>query len=155
MSTVITLTDVQHWVGCQQVTLVPGAVLTEAAQRWVAERGIEVRVAEETKDSPRVCTSDEDAGIGDAKRVVITVVGRDRVGITAAFTGVLSEFNVNVLDINQTLFGDLFSMNMDVDVSQANVSFPELKRALEDTAEKLHLKALVQRDTVFYYMHRV
>jgi ACT domain-containing protein len=89
------------------------------------------------------------------QRAVITVLGRDRVGIIAALTSLLAEWQANVLDINQTLFGDLFSMNMAIDISRVNVSFAALKEGLERAGEQLQLKVLVQRKAVFDYMHRV
>ncbi|MGI6543221.1 MAG: ACT domain-containing protein [Limnochordia bacterium] len=96
---------------------------------------------------------------GDAaagmQRAIITVLGKDRVGIIARVTSLLAAAHVNILDINQTLFGDLFSMNMAVDISAADVPFAELKAAVEDAGVELQVKVLMQRRAVFDYMHRV
>jgi ACT domain-containing protein len=91
----------------------------------------------------------------DAQRAIITVLGKDRVGIIARITSLLSASHVNVLDINQTLFGDLFSMNMAVDISASTTPFAALKAALEAVGTELQLKVLIQRQAVFDYMHRV
>ncbi|HHT26534.1 MAG TPA: ACT domain-containing protein [Firmicutes bacterium] len=89
------------------------------------------------------------------QRAIITVLGKDRVGIIARVTSLLAAAHVNILDINQTLFGDLFSMNMAVDISAADVPFAELKAAVEDAGVELQVKVLMQRRAVFDYMHRV
>lgn len=95
------------------------------------------------------------AEVPPRQRAIITVLGKDRVGIIAAITSLLSARQANVLDINQTLFGDLFSMNMAVDISRSSVSFASLKEALEQAGEEMQLQVLVQREAVFDYMHRV
>lgn len=166
MSFVVTLSDVQRWVACRQVYLRPGATLTLAARRWLAEHDIEV-----VTEPPGGLSLPEEAGPSSAQppggaegaergsrhvqRAIITVLGQDRAGIIVAIAKVLACSDVNILDINQTLFGDLFSMTMAVDIGRASVSFAELKEALEKTGEELRLRVLVQREAVFDYMHRV
>lgn len=88
-------------------------------------------------------------------RVVVTVIGRDRVGIIAGVSGVLADAGVNIVDISQTLMQDLFTMIMMVDIGGAKVSFDELQRRLNAKGEELGMRIQAQREDVFSYMHRV
>ena len=88
-------------------------------------------------------------------RVVVTVIGRDRVGIIAGVTGVLADAGVNIVDISQTLMQDLFTMIMMVDIGAATVGFDELQRRLNAKGEELGMRIQAQREDVFSYMHRI
>ena len=72
-------------------------------------------------------------------RAIVTVIGRDQVGIIAAVCALLSEKNVNVLDISQTVLQEYFTMIMLVDASQATVPFARLR---EDLTQKRAVRAL-------------
>ena len=89
------------------------------------------------------------------KRIIITVVGQDRVGITAKVTAVLSEANVNILDINQTLLQDIFTMVMLCDIANAIVAFDVLQEKLDAVGAELNMKILAQKEEIFSYMHRI
>lgn len=91
----------------------------------------------------------------NSTRVVVTVIGRDRVGIIAGVTGVLAEAGVNIVDISQTLMQDLFTMIMMVDIAGAKVSFDELQRRLAAKGAELGMRIDAQREDVFSYMHRI
>ncbi len=88
-------------------------------------------------------------------RVVVTVIGRDRVGIIAGVSGVLAEAGVNIVDISQTLMQDLFTMIMMVDIGRAAIGFDELQRRLASKGEELGMRIQAQREDVFSYMHRI
>ena len=88
-------------------------------------------------------------------RVVVTVIGRDRVGIIAGVSGVLADAGVNIVDISQTLMQDLFTMIMMVDIAGSSVSFDELQRRLAAKGEELGMRIQAQREDVFSYMHRI
>ena len=88
-------------------------------------------------------------------RVVVTVIGRDRVGIIAGVSGVLAEAGVNIVDISQTLMQDLFTMIMMVDIGGASVGLDELQRRLAARGEQLGMRIDAQREDVFSYMHRI
>lgn len=88
-------------------------------------------------------------------RVVVTVIGRDRVGIIAGVSGVLAEAGVNIVDISQTLMQDLFTMIMMVDIGRASISFDELQQRLASKGEELGMRIQAQREDVFSYMHRI
>ncbi len=88
-------------------------------------------------------------------RVVVTVIGRDRVGIIAGVSGVLAEAGVNIVDISQTLMQDLFTMIMMVDIGGASIGFDELQQRLATKGEELGMRIQAQREDVFSYMHRI
>ena len=88
-------------------------------------------------------------------RAIVTVIGRDQVGIIAAVWTLLAEHNVNVLDISQTILQEYFTMIMLVDTSAANVSFAELARVLETAGQRRNLSIRIQREDIFDAMHRI
>src|SRR5215467_4097976 len=65
-------------------------------------------------------------------RAILTIIGSDRVGIIAGIANVLSEHNVNILDISQSVIREYFTMIMMVDIAQASASFEALRKALDD-----------------------
>lgn len=88
-------------------------------------------------------------------KAIVTVIGKDQVGIIAAVCTLLSEKNVNVLDISQTILQDYFTMIMLVDVSQATVPFARLKEDLAAAGEERNLDIRIQREDIFNAMHRI
>ena len=88
-------------------------------------------------------------------RAIVTVIGRDQVGIIAAVCALLSEKNVNVLDISQTVLQEYFTMIMLVDVSQATVPFAQLKDTLAAAGQERGLDIRIQREDIFDAMHRI
>ncbi|MBO8125650.1 MAG: ACT domain-containing protein [Firmicutes bacterium] len=88
-------------------------------------------------------------------RGVVTVIGKDRVGIIAGVAKVLADQNVNIADITQTVMRDLFTMNMIVDFSKMRCSFHELSKLLEEEAKKLGVKIYIHKEEVFRFMHTI
>ena len=88
-------------------------------------------------------------------KAIVTVVGKDRVGIIAAVCVKLAEYNVNVLDINQTVMQGYFTMMMAVDVSACKVPLAELVEIMEATGKAMGLSIRVQREDIFEAMYRV
>ena len=88
-------------------------------------------------------------------KAIVTVVGKDRVGIIAGVCTVLAKFNVNVLDINQTVMQGYFTMMMATDVSQANVPVAQLATELEQIGKDMGLSIRIQREDIFEAMHRI
>lgn len=88
-------------------------------------------------------------------KAVVTVIGRDKVGIIAAVSGFLAEKSVNILDISQTIMADTFTMIMMVDTEGASVSYEELARGLAEVGEKHGVSASVQNEKIFNSMHRI
>ena len=88
-------------------------------------------------------------------KAVVTVVGKDRVGIIAAVCTDLAAFNVNVLDIRQTVMQGYFTMMMAVDVTNCNIALSELAKQMEEKGKEMGLSIRVQREDIFEAMHRV
>ena len=91
----------------------------------------------------------------EGNKVVITVLGRDRVGIIAGITQVLAEHNVNILDISQTILQDIFTMVMVADFDGCTVDLRTLQEKLARRGAELGLQVVVQHEKVFQYMHRI
>jgi ACT domain-containing protein len=89
------------------------------------------------------------------ERVVITVMGQDRVGIVAGISSVLAEHGVNIIDLTSTEMRGLFVMILLVDMSQATISLETLQAALTTKAQELNLQVIAQHEDVFRYMHRI
>ncbi len=86
---------------------------------------------------------------------VITVIGKDTVGIIAKVSALLSENNINIIDISQTTEGDRFLMVMYVDMEGAAVSFYEASEKLKRLGDDMGLKIQVRHKKVFDSMHRI
>ena len=91
----------------------------------------------------------------ESERVVITVLGKDRVGIVAGISGVLAESHVNILDLASTKMGDLFVMIVLADLAGSKVDIRQLRSLLGLTADKLGVRVLVHHEDVFKAVHRV
>ena len=88
-------------------------------------------------------------------KAIVTVVGKDTVGIIAAVCVELASYNVNVLDISQTVMQGYFTMMMAVDVSASNVPLAQLAQRLEQKGKEMNLSIRLQREDIFEAMHRV
>ena len=88
-------------------------------------------------------------------KAVVTVVGKDRVGIIANVCTALAGFGVNVLDINQTVMQGYFTMMMVVEVTMCNVPLAELVTKMDELGRDMGLSIRVQREDIFEAMHRV
>ena len=88
-------------------------------------------------------------------KAVVTVVGKDRVGIIAAVCTQLSDFQVNVLDISQTVMQGYFTMMMVVDVAACAIPVAQLAKELEEKGKEMQLSIRLQREDIFEAMHRV
>ena len=88
-------------------------------------------------------------------KAIVTVVGKDRVGIIAEVCVELAKYNVNVLDISQTIMQGYFTMMMAVDISACSVPLAELCRNMDAKGQEMSLNIRVQREDIFEAMHRV
>ncbi|MBQ6831570.1 MAG: ACT domain-containing protein [Oscillospiraceae bacterium] len=88
-------------------------------------------------------------------KAIVTVVGKDQVGIIAAVCVHLASYNVNVLDISQTVMQGFLTMMMVVDVSACNVPVAELAQAVEEKGKEMNLSIRLQREDIFSAMHQV
>lgn len=88
-------------------------------------------------------------------KAIVTVVGKDRVGIIASVCTQLAAFNVNVLDISQTVMQGYFTMMMATEVAECNVPLAELCARMEEIGKDMGLSIRVQREDIFEAMHRI
>lgn len=88
-------------------------------------------------------------------KAIVTVVGKDRVGIIAGVCTALANYNVNVLDISQTVMQGYFTMMMATDVSASTVPMAELASELDKLGRDMGLSIRIQREDIFEAMHRI
>ena len=88
-------------------------------------------------------------------KVVITVVGKDTVGIIARICTYLAENGVNVLDITQTIVQGFFNMMMIVDIEKATKNFGDIQKDLEDLGNEIGVQVKAQKEEIFQKMHRL
>lgn len=89
------------------------------------------------------------------KKAIISVIGKDKVGIIYGVTKILSENNVNVLDISQTIMQDMFTMMMIVDIENAKGDMGYLSDTLAKEGETLGVDIKIQLESIFESMHRI
>ena len=88
-------------------------------------------------------------------KAIVTVSGKDTTGIIAAVCTLLSENNVNILDISQTVMQGYFTMMMVTEVSACNVPLGELVTRMDEIGKEMGLSIRVQREDIFEAMHRI
>lgn len=93
--------------------------------------------------------------MGNKSKSIITVVGRDQVGIIARVCVFLAEKNVNILDISQTIVDGFFNMMMIADTENANVEFKVLSEGLEKLGNDIGVIIKLQREDIFSSMQRI
>ena len=91
----------------------------------------------------------------EKKKVIITVLGKDTVGIIAKVCTYLSENGINILDISQTVVSDYFNMMMIADVKNAKKTFDEIGGNLTALGEEIGVQIKCQREEIFNKMHRI
>ena len=89
------------------------------------------------------------------KKVIITVLGKDTVGIIAKVCVYLAENNINILDISQTIVQGYFNMMMIVDLSKSEKGFADLSTDLENVGQDIGVSVKCQREEIFEMMHRI
>ena len=88
-------------------------------------------------------------------KAIVTVAGKDQVGIIAGVCIKLADYNVNVLDISQTVMQGYFTMMMATDVSAANIPMAQLATEMEAIGKEMGLSIRIQREDIFEAMHRI
>ncbi len=88
-------------------------------------------------------------------KAIITVLGKDKVGIISGVSTVLKELNVNILDISQTILNDMFTMIMSVDLKNAVSDFSSISKRMEDEGEELGVIINIQHEDIFNSMHKI
>ena len=88
-------------------------------------------------------------------RAIVTVLGKDRVGIMSLVCALLAQHNINILDISQTVLQDYFTMVMLVDTAACTASIGEMADLLEQAGKEQELSIRIQREDIFNAMHRI
>ncbi|BFK81536.1 ACT domain-containing protein [Clostridium baratii] len=88
-------------------------------------------------------------------KAIITVIGKDKVGIVSAISLELAKLNINILDISQTIMDENFTMIMLVDLNKSTNSFEQIKNILTEVSDKLNISIMIQREEIFKSMHTI
>ena len=88
-------------------------------------------------------------------RAVITVLGKDMIGILKNVSAKCAEVDVNVIEVTQSILQDLFAMIMMVDISKSKIPFDELVDSLKKIGDDMGLKVHVMHEDIFNSMHRI
>ncbi len=91
----------------------------------------------------------------EGNRIIITVLGHDRVGIIAGIATILADARINILDINQTIIQGFFTMVMVADITDSNIDIARLRDILNQKGEEMGLQITVQHEDIFNFMHRI
>lgn len=89
------------------------------------------------------------------EKTIITVIGKDTVGIIAGVCTYLAENQINILDISQTIVQDYFNMMMIVDMNQSEKPFRTIQKELDEVGEKIGVTIKCQNEGIFQQMHRI
>lgn len=88
-------------------------------------------------------------------RVVLTIVGKDKVGITAKVSNALAEMNINIININQNIMQGFFNMVLIADMAEANVPIAEARYKMAALGEEIGVEIRLQSEEIFSAMHRI
>ena len=88
-------------------------------------------------------------------RAVLTVIGKDMVGILAGVSGICAESGVNITEVSQSIMQELFAMIMMVDITESSVPFDEFRKRLEEYGDDNALSIRVMHEDIFNSMHRI
>ena len=88
-------------------------------------------------------------------KAVVTVIGKDTVGVIARISAVCSKLNINIEDVTQSIMQDMFCMIMLVDLSRCNVDQAVMRAEFERAGEELQMQVNVTRQEVFDAMHHI
>ena len=88
-------------------------------------------------------------------RAIVSVVGKDRMGIIAKVSGLLFSIDINVMDLSQSVMNDYFHMIMLVDLSKCSRKFEEISAALDTLGAEIGMSIKIQHEDIFNAMHKI
>jgi len=88
-------------------------------------------------------------------KAIVTVIGKDKVGIIAAVSAKMAQYNINILDISQTTMQEYFTMIMMVDMQAASAALGVVQDDMARMGEEMGLSIRIQHEDIFNIMHRV
>ena len=89
------------------------------------------------------------------QKVVITVLGKDKVGIMAKVCTYLADNGINILDISQTIVSGFFNMMMIADMGEKQDAFEQVRTELDELGQSIGVQVRIQREDIFDMMHRI
>ena len=88
-------------------------------------------------------------------KAIITVIGKDTVGILAKVSDACSRANVNIVEVTQSVLQDMFAMIMLVEIDKASVGFDELRESLNKVGDETNTKIHIMHEDIFNSMHKI
>ncbi len=88
-------------------------------------------------------------------KAIITVIGKDKVGILAKVSDACAKADVNIVEVTQSVLQDMFAMVMLVEIDKANIEFEQLKKSLEEVGESSATKIHIMHEDIFNSMHKI
>ncbi len=86
---------------------------------------------------------------------IVTVTGRDKVGIIARIANTMARANINIVDVSQRIMKEYFVMTMACDIAEATIDMPKIQKQLQKIAKDMDLNITFQNENIFKMMHRV
>lgn len=84
---------------------------------------------------------------------ILTVIGKDQVGIIAGISNELAKYNINILNVNQTIMDGYFTMIMMLEQKEGSSDFDQVKKAVVEKGKELKVDVKIQREEIFNSMH--
>ena len=88
-------------------------------------------------------------------QVVLTIVGKDKVGITAKVASALADMNINIININQNIMQGFFNMVLIADMEGANVTLAKAREVMAELGKEIGVEIRLQSEEIFTAMHRI
>lgn len=88
-------------------------------------------------------------------KAIVTVIGKDKVGIISNVANIMASNGINIMDLSQTVMQDYFTMIMMVDLTGCEMSFADVSSLLKKSGEDIGLSIRIQREDIFEAMHRI
>lgn len=88
-------------------------------------------------------------------KAILTIIGKDRPGIIYSVTKILYEYNINILDMSQTIMEDKFVAMLNIDLTQAKADFKEITGSFDELSKETKLEIRIQNEELFDVMHRI
>ena len=88
-------------------------------------------------------------------KIVVTIIGKDQVGIIATFSAILAEHHVNIVSINQNIMDGFFNMVMLAETADDKIKLVELQKLMKEKGEGMGLEVKIQHADIFTAMHRI
>lgn len=90
-----------------------------------------------------------------SERIIVTALGKDRVGIVSGISTVLAEHNASIIELTSSAMSNYFVMIMLVDISKADISINDLQENLNRKGREIGVQVIAQHEDIFRYMHRI